>query len=416
MGFFRSVRSSLRSFLAWFNNLSYKWKIPVGIVLTGIFAFLAIFFPDFEPLAEAPSWFRFAIVIFLFINFFWSVIALWERGERTDQLSEENRQLKENLAATGSELQQLEEEKQSLLQIDELIWERPDSGSNQFVHLSHRKSVIVSVLNLKGGVGKTTLSANLAACLATADKPLRTLIVDLDFQGTLSDMCVEQGTLTLLRQTKSTVSSLLSEQSDFSILHQVAVPMTRVPGASIICAFDRLDTLDFRLQAQFFLEPEREVRFLFQRIFHDPKISQIYDLVLFDCPPRLTTSVINALTCSDFILIPTKLDRSSVTAVPRTLRWLATMGNTVRAQPLGVIANETQLRKGKLISDHQNAYNFLAKNLIPPAYGNLMFEKTVAFSNQVGHTKSIGVVAALDEQAKTVFAEVAEELRTRLPL
>lgn len=92
------------------------------------------------------------------------------------------------------------------------------------------------------------------------------------------------------------------------------------------------------------------------------------------------------------------------------------MGNTVRAQPLGVIANETQLRKGKLISDHQNAYNFLAKNLIPPAYGNLMFEKTVAFSNQVGHTKSIGVVAALDEQAKTVFAEVAEELRTRLPL
>jgi cellulose biosynthesis protein BcsQ len=207
---------------------------------------------------------------------------------------------------------------------------------------------------------------------------------------------------------------LLTETARVATLESLAVPMTSVARAKIICAHDQLDTVDFRLQAQFFLDATNEVRFLFQRVFHDQNIDQMYDIVIFDCPPRLTTSAINALTCSDFVLIPTKLDRSSVTAVPRTLKWMATMGRVIQAKPLGIIANETLNRGGKLIAKHRDAYAHLVEELVPRVYGSLVFTNTVAFSNQVAHTKTTGVAAATEEGVRKLFLRVAEELRGRL--
>ncbi|MDD3586333.1 MAG: AAA family ATPase, partial [Thermoguttaceae bacterium] len=76
----------------------------------------------------------------------------------------------------------------------------------------------VSMINLKGGVGKTTLSANLAAAYAAGNykqpagqpgTPLKVLVIDLDFQGTLSQRCIGGETLNQAMASHATSARLL---------------------------------------------------------------------------------------------------------------------------------------------------------------------------------------------------------------
>jgi cellulose biosynthesis protein BcsQ len=61
-----------------------------------------------------------------------------------------------------------------------------------------------------------------------------------------------------------------------------------------------------------------------------PEIFQQFDYVLFDCPPRMSTACINALTCSDHVLVPSTLSQLDIDAVPRTLKWLHELHAVVR--------------------------------------------------------------------------------------
>ena len=74
-----------------------------------------------------------------------------------------------------------------------------------------RRAVIISVLNLKGGVGKTTLTANLAATLATADRPA--LVIDLDYQRSLSMLLVDDRERLLLHRGGLTAQRFLAGES-----------------------------------------------------------------------------------------------------------------------------------------------------------------------------------------------------------
>ena len=72
--------------------------------------------------------------------------------------------------------------------------------------------------------------------------------------------------------------------------------------------------------------------------------------MLFDCPPRLTSSSVNALFASDFILIPTTLHPFDVQAVPRTLQWLTKLGKVCNSPPslAGIVLNRLYHRDGKV--------------------------------------------------------------------
>jgi Mrp family chromosome partitioning ATPase len=68
---------------------------------------------------------------------------------------------------------------EAINQTDGKVWLKPVSGTNPpFLPLSVRKTAIISLANLKGGVGKTTLTANLGA--AFASEGMRVLLIDLD--------------------------------------------------------------------------------------------------------------------------------------------------------------------------------------------------------------------------------------------
>ena len=143
---------------------------------------------------------------------------------------------------------------------------------------------IISIINQKGGVGKTTTAVNLAAFLA--DKGYKTMLVDADSQGNATSGLSKDV------EFEETLYDVLLD--DVSI--EEAVVKTDVKKLSILPASIDLAGAEIEMVSM----EKRE--FLMKR-----KLDQVcdkYDFILIDCPPSLGLMTLNALVASQEILIP----------------------------------------------------------------------------------------------------------------
>lgn len=338
------------------------------------------------------------------------------RNSRVAELKEENLRLKKDLSASAAEVQDYQNRMNHLLDVEsrEGLWKRPcQVVPPEFEPRHKRKTRFLTVLNLKGGVGKTTLSANLAACLALGPSPRRVLLIDIDFQGTLGDATVDKSLIEVQEQYGGFVHRLLKQPTDEDLTGQLALPMNRVPNAHVILSRDLLETEDFHLQARFFLNPGDEPRFRLRGHLHRKDVLDRFDLVIFDCPPRVTTSVVNAIACSDWVLIPTRLDRGSIDAVPRTLRWLKYLGSLCQADVLGVVASHAAIKSGRMIQADQLNYEYLRDVVESEGWADRVFKEVIPSTPKaIGPDR--GLVASLTPQGRAVFAPFVDELLRRM--
>lgn len=284
--------------------------------------------------------------------------------ERMEETAEE---LTKRLRESNRKLQRIRE-------VDESIWPRPTAllKPPPFKTLEERPTApgggrtrLVSFVNLKGGVGKTTLTANFVAAFASGNyrdekgkvgKPARVLVVDLDFQGTLSQRCVKPLLLEEAYKNNLTACYLLYKPEDTRIeFDDLLLPFVGAPTAELIPANEKLDVLDARRLNEL-ASRTLETRFYFRFWFHRAEIFRKYDYVFFDCPPRLTASSVCALVASDFAFIPTAPESFDVNAVSRTLSWLGkTRENLNPALNFGgAILNRTNNEKGLTALEEQN--------------------------------------------------------------
>jgi cellulose biosynthesis protein BcsQ len=322
-------------------------------------------------------------------------------------------------AAAEAEAKRLQEQWDHLLSVgckDELWRRAPGIIPPGFEPKLNRKTRFITVLNLKGGVGKTTLTANIAACLAEGIPSLRVLVIDIDFQGTLSRSTVEGSLIGVQVGNGSLVSALLTTPTATpGLVDRLAVPMYKVKANRIILADEVLDSAEFEVQARFFVERKSDPRFRFRLHLHDPKVLDQFDVVVFDCPPRVTASVVNAIACSDYILIPTKLDTGSVDAIPRTLAWVRSLGAIGQAEVLGILASHVTLRSGKPVSADLAAYEYL-RRVVQSECGNakLLFQSVVPLSSKA--ISKEGEIAGLTPEGRKLFDSVVNEMRERMEL
>ena len=282
-------------------------------------------------------------------------------------------------------------------EVQERLWLRPSSLdlTPPFIPISQRptnsngvSTRFISFINFKGGVGKTTLVANIGAALAAGQydlpgkntsRPLRVLFVDLDFQATLTDRCVDQSLLVANGKSnifkQKTVASLFDYPPKLSIA-QLLLPVLCEKNASIIRSADALDVKD----AEAFMKLACgliDTRFYFRAWFHKPEVLSQFDLVIFDCPPRLTASTVCALTVSDYAFIPTSPDLFDQSPITRTNTFIQRISKELNTpcQVGGVILNRTN-KEGSLTSKEKNfveRINLMAKEDGDP---NLNFLRT----------------------------------------
>ena len=161
-------------------------------------------------------------------------------------------------------------------------------------------ATIISFANQKGGVGKTTTAINIAASLATIKK--RVLLIDLDSQG-------NAGTgLGFVRSNhkQSIYGVLMGTAGIIENILTTAIPNLHILPASAALAGAELDMLDME---------NREYKL---RESVEP-IMDNYDYILIDCPPNLGMLTINALTASDYIIIPLQCEFFALEGVQHLL-------------------------------------------------------------------------------------------------
>jgi chromosome partitioning protein len=148
---------------------------------------------------------------------------------------------------------------------------------------------IIAVTNQKGGVGKTTTSVNLGACLAYIGQ--KVLLVDIDPQGNAtSGVGVEKG------DVHQCIYDVLVDDVDVND----TVKQSKVENLSIIPATISLAGAEIELVPTI----SREVRL--KKALE--KVKDEYDYIIIDCPPSLGLLTINALTASDAVVIPVQCE------------------------------------------------------------------------------------------------------------
>lgn len=145
-----------------------------------------------------------------------------------------------------------------------------------------RQAKIISVANHKGGVGKTTTTASVGSILAT--KGYKVLLIDLDAQANLTSSLVK-GNVT------SSIYNAMTQES--------AMPIYRVHEKvvlDLVPASLELALADLQLASR--IARERILSSMLE------EYKDKYDYIIIDCPPSLGLMTINAITASDYVIIP----------------------------------------------------------------------------------------------------------------
>ncbi len=342
-----------------------------------------------------------------------------------EQLEEQSAELAERLGALGEseeelgrQVSELSDQVQRLAAFDGKVWDKPPRAPvPDFMPLARRRVPIIALANLKGGVGKTTLTANLGAILAKQNQ--RVLLVDLDYQGSLTSLCLAPGEISEIRRNQRFGDQLFEAlRDDPEALTACSHPVTQLSGVRLVAADEPLADVETRVMAQWLVAPEQDdVRFVLRSFLHAPRLAEEYDFVLIDCPPRMTTACVNAFACADFLLVPVLLDRTSTEAVPRQLRLLRNLKRVIcpELRLLGIVANRTSERQSQLVQREHKVWESLA-DTCDTAWG----EPTYQFNTRIRQHRAFAEAAtangfaASDPEVRSTFLDFAEELKARI--
>lgn len=249
---------------------------------------------------------------------------------------------------------------------------------------------IISLVNHKGGVGKTTSAVNLAAALALKGK--KVLLIDLDSQASATvHMGVDPDSLS------QTVTDVMIEDTTA----EEVILAAKTPGLHLLPADESL------AQANVILAPEvgRESR-LKHRL---QNLNNRYDFAFIDCPPSLSLLTINAIVASQYTLIPVSPDFLS-------LKGLAQLQGILEKIREGIGAKVEILGIVPTIVDRRKIATRESLNILRDSFGHLVTETEIRINVKLEEAPSHGkTIFEYDPRSvgAACYRQLAEEVLTR---
>jgi chromosome partitioning protein len=217
----------------------------------------------------------------------------------------------------------------------------------------HGNAKIISVVNQKGGVGKTTTTINLGAAFAELGR--RVLLVDFDPQHSLS-----VGLNVSTRDLEGSIYNLMMDEStkieDFLL-------KTSVPGMDMIPAHEDLSGAEGGLVTVIAREK------ILKRVLQT--VTDFYDVILIDCQPSLGLLTVNALTASDWVLVPLECEYFA-------LRGVALLDDIIKKVQINTNPDLKLLGILPTMFDRKTVHSREVLERIAEAFPNKIFDTTIA--------------------------------------
>lgn len=250
---------------------------------------------------------------------------------------------------------------------------------------------ILSLVNQKGGVGKTTSSVNIAVSLAAAE--ISTLLIDFDPQANATT-----GVSNLTQENDHTIYDVLIRGMD---INEVLVP-TQFAHLDVITSENDLVGAEIELVS--IMAREYQLKSLLE------KLNRKYKYIIVDCPPSLGLLTINALAASDAVLIPIQCEYYALEGLGQLLNTIRLVQKNINSKLriAGVLLTmyDSRLNLSKEVADEVREY-----------FEEKLFNTVIHRNVRLGEAPSFGKPALLYDANSTGaqnYLSLVEELLSRV--
>lgn len=289
---------------------------------------------------------------------------------------------------------------------------------------------VISVINYKGGVGKTTLTANLAAELAYKGK--KVLVLDLDPQAnlTFSFMPVDVWRAQEDRTIKTWFDGFIDNGTTTDLADLIVVPEkvnSQINGSvEVICSHLGLINVDLELAVMLGGANPRQqnrnyvkVHSLLANGLRQVLEKAEYDVVLVDCPPNFNIVTKTAIVASDYYMVPAKPDYLSTLGIEQLNRHVEELVadynscvercdlDVARISPkmLGIVFTMIAVRDGQPISAQKQYIEQIKKKRLPVFKTHIRENKT-----KYASAPEYGIPVVLHTGLSGTYLDVRTEL------
>jgi cellulose biosynthesis protein BcsQ len=338
-----------------------------------------------------------------------------EKNELTRALERVRQEANAAPPATGS----LDELRQKLEHPDFDMWSYAAATLTGPRDVIVKRVPVVTIINLKGGVGKSTLSSSLAAYLTMAESK-RVLIIDIDYQGSLTNS---------FRRAWVSQNERMPKNGFASGAPGFWLQPTATPSDVVEASFD-LDSLlrkarlleadypFFALENRVYLQwviraTHDDVRYRLAKLLHSDEVANRFDFVVIDAPPRLSLGAVNAMFASTHFVVPTILDRLSIEPIELLLNQITELfPEDSCPEFLGALPTLTY--QSKLSAFEKILKADLQRTLSNLGYKDPVFESFVPKKAELSKLSGVRIPYKESGIVREIFDPVCSELIARM--
>lgn len=258
--------------------------------------------------------------------------------------------------------------------------------------MENKNIKVISVVNQKGGVGKTTTVINIATVFAALNK--KVLVIDFDPQSNAGSGI---GLSLKDREKHNIYSLLIGEKNINDIIYK-----TKIPNLSIIpCTVDLASA-----EVELAVADRREFRLKDEII----KLNQDFDYIFIDCPPSLGLLTINALVASTTIIIPLQCEFFALEG----LSYLLDTAGRIRDN-----FNSELTINGIILTmyDRRNKLTEQVERDVRKCLGSMVYNTVIPRNVKLSESPSHGIPAIIYDSncsGSVAYMKLAEEMIKRI--